>query len=249
MTTTKKEKTMKRFTAVFAVVLALFAPLAAHAACTQALATSAKGNFLAGAIRASDTFKIAAYTSSATWDASTAQYSGSNEIAGSGNYPTGGFTLATPTLGTSTTFYWLTFADEVNSDITFAAASNCVVIYDSTTHASECTASGVPFPCCTGTTAGCAGDMVLGVWTHTSVQPAAGTLTYDFPVAAAGTAIIQISRAEPSWLDPTMFAAENGFDQLLAWNRLQARDAIADIAMSAGATAGLSGAGAEGAAQ
>jgi hypothetical protein len=235
---------MKKLYAVLAALALFLIPVGADATCTQAIATQAKGNWMAGAIRSTDTFKIAAYTSSATWDATTATYSATNEIAASGNYPAGGFTLATPTFGTSTTVYWMTFADEVNSNITFASQSNCVLIYDSTSHAADCSASGVPYPCCTGASAGCAGDMVLGVFTHTSVQPAAGELTYDFPAAAAGTAIFQISLLTdpPSWNDQSVLVAENGLDKIQAFDRLRRRsDALGGLIARAGATAGLTG--------
>ena len=71
-------------------------------------------NFGVGVIRAStaqDVFKIALYTSSATLDATTAAYTTSNEVTGTG-YTAGGITLTVSTAPTFTgTTAFLSFAD------------------------------------------------------------------------------------------------------------------------------------------
>jgi len=194
------------FAALFA--LALLAPLAADAACTQGISTSAKGNWLSGLFLKADTYKIAFYADAATYSASTAQYSATNEASGTG-YSAGGYTLDSLAYGTSSTTYWMDFADEVAATVTFAAASTCAIIYDDTAADTGCTSSGAPWPCCSGSGAGTCANAALGVFTFTSVQPSAGTLTVTFPAADASNAIIRIAEGVYNWLAPDdAYAAE-----------------------------------------
>ncbi len=187
---------MKRSITILILIAALFAFVApsAHAACTQAISTAAKGGWLTGLFLKADTYKIAFYTSTAAFDGATSQYTATNEVSGT-NYSAGGFTLDSLTIGTSGTTYWMDWADEVNNTITFTNASTCAMIYDATDKHTSCSASGTPYPCCTGSQAGCAGDMTLAIFTFTSVQPSAGTLTVTFPTADASNAVIRIAKS------------------------------------------------------
>jgi hypothetical protein len=180
---------------------------AAQAACTQAISTSAKGNWLSGLFQKGDTYKIAFYQTAATWDATTAQYSATNEITGT-NYSAGGYALDSLAYGTSGTTYWMDFADEVQNSVTFDQASTCAVIYDDTAANTSCTGAGAPWPCCSGAGAGTCQDAVLGVFTFTSVQPSAGTLTVTFPTADASNAIIRIARGALDWIFPEAWAGD-----------------------------------------
>ena len=72
-------------------------------AITQAMATSFKSEILQeGHNLASDTLKIALFTSSASLGASTTAYSTSNEVSGTG-YTAGGETLTNPAVSTTGT--------------------------------------------------------------------------------------------------------------------------------------------------
>ena len=187
-------KMMKKVLAVLAIMAFAVMPSVGHAACTQGISNYAKGGWLTGMFHAGDTYKIAFYTDSATYTKATAIYAATNEVSGSG-YSAGGFTLDTLAVTLDTDTYYMDWADEVNNTITFAAASTCAMIYDDTTSAAGCSAAGVPWACCTGSGAGanCV-KAVLGVFTFTSIQPTAGTLTVTFPAPAAATAIIRIAK-------------------------------------------------------
>lgn len=212
---------MKKFFSVLMLVL-LFAlcalPFAqsAEAACTQALATSAKGNWLSGLYQNGDVYKIAFYTDTATWGAATEQYSATNEVSGT-NYVAGGFTLDTLSYGTSGTTYWLDWADEVNNNTTFTAPSTCVIIYDDTAANTSCAATDNPWPCCTGAAAGTCADAIIGVWTFASVQPSAGTITVTFPTPDATNAIVRIAFYD--WLELLMAQLQLPGPLGVAWHR------------------------------
>lgn len=180
---------MKKYLSLILAVMMLLAfTTEGFAACTQAFATSAKGNFLAGLFLKTDTYKIAHYADAATWSAATAQYSATNEVG-----TAGGYVLDTLAYGTSGTTYWMDFADEVNASTTFASASTCAIIYDDTAADTGCTASGAPYPCCTGSGTGTCANAVIGVFTYSSVQPNNGTLTVTFPAADASNAVIRLA--------------------------------------------------------
>jgi hypothetical protein len=108
-------------------------------AISQAMATSFKVDILNGVhafgttvtrgSTAADTFKIALYTSSASLDATTTDYSVTNEISGTG-YTAGGNTLSVSQVPTSTsTTAWLDFADTTWTSATITA--NGALIYNS----------------------------------------------------------------------------------------------------------------------
>jgi hypothetical protein len=75
-------------------------------AITSAFCTSAKKEFLEGVHEASDTYKIALFTSSASLGAATTAYSTSNEVVGTG-YTAGGVTLTGYASGSSGTTAWI----------------------------------------------------------------------------------------------------------------------------------------------
>jgi len=196
---------MKKLVGIILALGMIFVPMIANAACTQAVSTSAKGNWLSGVFHNNDTYKIAFYQTTASWDATTAQYSATGEITGT-NYSAGGYTLDTLALGTSSTTYWMDWADEVNNTVTFNQASTCAIIYDDTAANSTCAAQYSPWQCCSGASAGTCTDAVLAVFTFTSVQPTAGTLTVTFPTADASNAVIRIA-ADGTIIDRDEFYA------------------------------------------
>ena len=148
---------------------------------TQAMPTSFKVDILNGyqnfgtspvrATGATDTFKIALYTSSATLDATTATYTTSNEIPNGSGYTTGGITLSVSVAPTSTgTTAYLSFASPVTwSSATFSTAG--ALIYNSTQ-----------------------GNRAVAVLSFGStITVTGGDFNIIFPTAAAGTAILQIA--------------------------------------------------------
>jgi hypothetical protein len=193
---------MKKILAVVCLLIACLLSSVSHAACTQAFSTSAKGNFAAGLFLKTHTYKIAHYADAATWSAATAQYSTTNELATSGNYTAGGPALDSLTYGTSGTTYWIDFADETEATQTWSAASTCALIYDDTVDDSGCTASGTPYPCCTGSGTGTCANAVIGVFVYASAQPSAANVTVQFPTADATNAVIKFAFWE--WLSTAM---------------------------------------------
>ena len=110
-------------------------------AITQALSTSFKVELLTGhhafgttvtrGATTADTFKIALFTSSASLDATTTTYSGTNEVPNGSGYTTGGNTLSVAQAPTSTsTTAWLDFSDSTWSTSTITARG--AQIYNST---------------------------------------------------------------------------------------------------------------------
>lgn len=81
-------------------------------AITAALCNSYKQEILQGIHLAADTYKIALYTSSASLDATTTTYSGTNEVANGNGYATGGATLSGFTVSGSGSTAWLDFTTD-----------------------------------------------------------------------------------------------------------------------------------------
>ena len=99
-------------------------------AITQAMCTSFKEEcFKEGHQMATDTIKIALFTSSASMGASTTAYSTSNEISGTG-YSAGGVALTSQTVATSGTTAYFDAADPSWTSASFTA--NGALIYNST---------------------------------------------------------------------------------------------------------------------
>lgn len=119
------------------------------------------------------TFKLALFTSAATLDATTTDYSTSNEVVGSG-YSAGGGTLTNVSPTTSGTTAFTDF-----NDLTFSAATitaNGALIYNTTTGGGSGTTEAVVVLAFGGDKTSTAGDF-----------------TIQFPAADASNAIIRIS--------------------------------------------------------
>jgi len=120
-----------------------------------------------------DTFKLAMYTNSASFDASTTDYTATNEVSGTG-YTAGGGTLTNVTPTTSGTTALTDFADLTFSSSTITARG--ALIYNTTTGAG------------TGTT-----DTVVVLDFGSDKSSSAGDFTIVFPTADASNAIIRIA--------------------------------------------------------
>ena len=161
---------MKKFLVVFAAVLmlSLFVSVSAQAACTQAIPTSYKSEILQGTHGSGDTYKIAVYTSSATYDSTTTAYSATNEVSGTG-YSAGGATLSGFSVTTSGTTAMLTFNNVSWSNATITSAT-CYVIYNSSKS-----------------------NKAVYVGTFSSTSSTNGTFTITFPAATSSTALIRFN--------------------------------------------------------
>ena len=146
-------------------------------AISQAMCTSFKQELLQGqhdfTASTGHTFKLALYTSSATLDATTTDYSATNEVSGTG-YSAGGGTLTNVTPTTSGTTAFTDFADLTFSSATITA--NGALIYNTTTGGG------------TGTT-----DSVVVLAFGGDKTSTAGDFTIQFPTADASNAIIRIA--------------------------------------------------------
>jgi hypothetical protein len=120
-----------------------------------------------------DTFKLAMYTNSASFDASTTDYTATNEVSGTG-YSAGGGTLTNVTPTTSGTTALTDFADLTFSSSTITARG--ALIYNTTTGGG------------TGTT-----DSIVVLDFGSDKSSSAGDFTIVFPTADASNAIIRIA--------------------------------------------------------
>ena len=121
-----------------------------------------------------DTFKIALYDNNASFDASTTDYTTTNEVSASGSYSAGGGTLTNVTPTTSGTTAFTDF-----DDITFTSATitaRGALIYNTTTGAG------------TGTT-----DTVVVLDFGADKTSTSGDFQIAFPTADASNAIIRIA--------------------------------------------------------
>lgn len=116
-----------------------------------------------------NTFKLAMYTNSASFDASTTAYTATNEVSGTG-YSAGGGTLTNVTPTTSGTTAFADFADLTFSTATITARG--ALIYNDT-------ASGDP--------------SVVVLDFGADKTSTAGDFTIVFPTADASNAIIRIA--------------------------------------------------------
>ncbi len=145
-------------------------------AITQAICTSFKQELLEGKHNfrtAGHTFNIALYTSSATLDATTTDYSATNEVSGTG-YSAGGQALTNVDPTTSGTTGFIDFADETFSTVTITARG--ALIYNTTTEGG------------TGTT-----DAVMVLDFGSDKSASAGDFTIQFPTADASNAILRLA--------------------------------------------------------
>ena len=120
-----------------------------------------------------DTFNMALYTNSASFDASTTAYTATNEVSGTG-YSAGGQALTNVDPTTSGTTAFTDFADETWTTATITARG--ALIYNTTTGAG------------TGTT-----DTVVVLDFGSDKTSTAGDFQISFPTADASNAIIRIS--------------------------------------------------------
>lgn len=119
------------------------------------------------------TFKIALYTSSANLDASTTNYTTSNEVVGSG-YTAGGIALTNVDPTTSGTTAFIDFVDATWPNATITAAG--ALIYNTTTDGGSGTTNAVAVISFGGDKTSTNGDFVV-----------------QMPTADASNAIIRIS--------------------------------------------------------
>ena len=147
---------------------------------TQAICTSFKvdmlngihafGTTVARAGTTKDDFKAALYLSSATVNASTATYSSTGEVTGSG-YTAGGVAVTNATAPTSsgTTAYWTPSASIVYTTVTIGP-TDAVLIYNDTQS-----------------------DKAVAVYTFSAQTVTAGTLTLTMPTNDASTGLLRIA--------------------------------------------------------
>ena len=142
-------------------------------AITQAMCTSFKQELLTATHdftnSTGNTFKLALYTNSASFDASTTAYTATNEVSGTG-YSAGGGTLTNVTPTTSGTTALTDFADLTFSSATITARG--ALIYNDT-------AAGDP--------------SVVVLDFGADKTSTAGDFTIVFPTADASNAIIRIA--------------------------------------------------------
>mgnify|MGYP003135943301 FL=1 len=130
-------------------------------AITQAMCTSFKSEILQeGHQLATDTIKLALFTSSASLGAGTTAYSTSNEVSGTG-YTAGGVTLTSTTVSTSGTTAFFDAADPEFTSASFTARG--ALIYNSSN--SDKAIAVLDF----------GGDFTVSSGTFKIVFPAAGT--------------------------------------------------------------------------
>lgn len=145
-------------------------------AITQAMCTSFKQELLQGQhdFRTSGhSFKLAMYTSSASLDATTTDYSTTDEVSGTG-YTAGGGALTNVNPSTSGTTAFTDFSDLTFSSATITA--NGALIYNTTTGGGS------------GTT-----DSVVVLAFGGDKSSTNGDFTIQFPTADASNAIIRIA--------------------------------------------------------
>ena len=151
---------------------------------TQAMCTSFKGELLTAThnfgtaptrgTTVADTFKAALYITTATVNAGTTVYSGTNEVSGSG-YSAGGITISgspawnVPTTSGTTAFTTPT-TSLVYTSVTLTTAFDCVLIYNSTQS-----------------------NKAVSVHTFGAQTITSGTFTLLMPTNAAGTALLNIA--------------------------------------------------------
>ena len=117
-----------------------------------------------------DTFKLALYTNTAAFDASTTAYTATNEVGNSGSYAVGGGSLVNVTPTTSGTTAFADFDDLAFTSATITARG--ALIYNSSA----------------------AGNPTVAVLDFGSDKTSTtGTFTIQFPTADASNAIIRIA--------------------------------------------------------
>jgi len=147
---------------------------------TSAVCSSFKSELLSGKhdfdSSGGDTFKMAMFTSSASLDATTTDYSTSNEITNSSGtaYTAGGSALTNQGVTLSSTTAYTDFADVSWTSASFTA--NGAMIYNTTTDGGSSTTDAI---------------CVIAFGGDKTVS--SGTFTVQFPAAAATTAILRLA--------------------------------------------------------
>lgn len=153
-------------------------------ALTTCMVNTAKAKFLAGVFLAADIYKMALVKvgHAGTYDtlvtaagtpgtgAPTTSNLGTDEVAASGSYSAGGFTMAGYTAGATTTTSWIDWTTDP-SFTTATISSVGAMLYDDTV----------------------AGKPVIGLFDFGgTITSTAGTFTITLPAAAAATALVRI---------------------------------------------------------
>ncbi len=153
-------------------------------ALTTCMVNSAKGDFLAGRNLAADTYKMALVKSghSGTYNtlvtaagtpgtgAPSTSNLGTDEVAASGTYVAGGFTMAGYTAGADTTTSWIDWTTDPSWTSATLSAVGCMLYNDTD-----------------------AGKPVISLHDFGgTVASTAGTFTITLPAAAAATALVRI---------------------------------------------------------
>lgn len=153
-------------------------------ALTTCMVNTAKANFLAGVFLAADTYKMALVKSghAGTYDtlvtaagtpgtgAPTTSNLGTDEVAASGTYSAGGFTMTGYAAGATTTTSWIDWTTDPSFTAATLSAVGCM-LYDDTV----------------------AGKPVISLHDFGgTVASTAGTFTITLPAAAAATALVRI---------------------------------------------------------
>ena len=121
-----------------------------------------------------DTFKLALYTNSASFNAATTAYTTSNEVSNSGSYSAGGGTLTRIDPTTSSTTAFTDFADITFTSATITARG--ALIYNTTEGGGSGTSNSI---------------VVLDFGSNKTST--SGDFQIAFPAAGASTAIIRIA--------------------------------------------------------
>lgn len=139
-------------------------------AITTAICNSFKKEILEGVHEASDTYKIALYTSAATLSKATTAYSATNEVANGGGYTTGGATLAGYTTALDTDTAYIDWSTDPSWPAASITARGCL-IYNSSQ-----------------------GNKAVAVYDFgADVTSTNGTFTVTLPAPAAATALVRVA--------------------------------------------------------
>jgi hypothetical protein len=122
-----------------------------------------------------DTFKMALYLATATINADTTAYTGTGELAATGNYTAGGVTLTNATApantgGTGIVAFWTPSAAATWTALTSSGSFDCALIYNSTQS-----------------------NKAVGVFTFGAQNVTAGNFTINMPTNDLTTGLIRIS--------------------------------------------------------
>ena len=154
-------------------------------ALTTCMVNSAKGDFLAGRNAAADTYKMALVKSghAGTYDtlvtaagtpgtgAPSTSNLGTDEVAASGSYSAGGFTMTGYAAGATTSTSWIDWTTDPSFTTATISAVGCMLYNDTD-----------------------AGKPVLSLHDFGgTITSTAGTFTITLPAAAAATALIRIA--------------------------------------------------------